>query len=277
MPAVPRRGPGTNRYTSPAVYPYCCFQAPVAALPAPFSYTHRPGRSGRHGPAGWGVDFPIPQNSYGCVLQEMGSRVCRRVISRQGPRGECGMPAGQARAVYPVPSALYRPPRTALPSRLPCTAHHQPVYPGPTSQPVCPVPPTQPVYPVPPTKGRLPCTAHPGRLPCTDLPEPPSQAVYPVPPTTDPSTLDRPPRTALPIRLPCTAHPGPPSQAVYPAPPTTDPSTLDRPPNPSTLCRPPKSVYPGPPIPFTRLIYTLLEAFRLCPLASKGCRFHTRL
>ena len=28
--------------------------APAAALPAPFSYTHRPGRSGLHGPAGWG-------------------------------------------------------------------------------------------------------------------------------------------------------------------------------------------------------------------------------
>ena len=242
MPAVPRRGPGTNRYTSPAVYPYCCFQAPVAALPAPFSYTHRPGRSGRHGPAGWGVGFPIPQNSFGCVLQEMGSRVCRRVVSRQGPRGECGMPAGQARAVYPVPptlyrppkpSTLYRPPRTALPSRLPCTAHHQPVYPVPTSQAV---------YPVPPTKGRLPCAVYP---------VPPTQAVHPVPPTQN--------------------------RAVYPVPPTTNPSTLDRPPDPSALYRPPKPVYPGPPIPFTRLMYTLLEAFRLCPLASEGCRFHARL
>ena len=193
MPAVPRRGPGTSRYTNPAVYPYCCFQAPVAALPAPFSYTHRPGRSGRHGPAGWGVDFPIPENSFGCVLQKMGSRARRRATSRHGPRGECGMPAGQARAVYPGPptqdrppsrlpctdlrpkhpnpSTLYRPPR----NRLPCTAHPETVYPGP---------PTQSRPPEPSTLYRPPWTAHPG-------------------PPTKPSTLYRPPRN----RLPYTAYP----------------------------------------------------------------------
>ena len=189
MPAVPRRGPGTSRYTNPAVYPYCCFQAPVAALPAPFSYTHRPGRSGRHGPG-----------------------------------GECGMPAGQARAVYPSPSTPDRPPRTAHPSRLPRTDLHQAVYPGPT-----PNPSTlhRPPRTVPPS--RLPRADLPTRLPCTGLPEP----VYPGPPSQNrppnPSTLYRPP------------------EPVYPRPPpTTDPSTLYRPPNPSTLCRPPRTVYPGP-------------------------------
>ena len=178
MPAVPRRGPGTSRYTGPAVYPYCCFQAPVAALPAPFSYTHRPGRSGRHGPAGWGVDFPIPQNSFGCVLQEKGSRACGRAISCHGPRGECRMPEGG------LPCTVYPGPPTQ--SRLPWTAHPEPpsqaVYPGPPTKTrlpwtARPEPTPQPVYPGPPAPRRpptrLPCTAHP----------PASQAVYPGPPT----------------------------------------------------------------------------------------------
>ena len=147
MPAVPRRGPGTSRYTGPAVHPYCCFQAPVAALPAPFSYTHRPGRSGRHGPAGSGVDFPIPQNSFGCVLPKMGSRACRRAISRHGPGGECRMPEGGLPwTVYPGPPAQNRPPN-------PSTLHRPP----------------KPVYPVPPAgaglPARLPWTAHQDRPP----------------------------------------------------------------------------------------------------------------
>ena len=158
MPAVPRRGPGTSRYTGPAVYPYCCFQAPVAALPAPFSYTHRPGRSGRHGPAGSGVDSPIPQNSFGCVVPKMGSRACRRAISRHGPGGECRMPEGGLPwTVYPGP-----PTRT----RLPWTAR-----PEPTSQPV---------YPAPPTQTRLPCAARRGRPPSpSTLDRPPGPASQP--------------------------------------------------------------------------------------------------
>ena len=213
MPAVPRRGPGTNRYTSPAVYPYCCFQAPVAALPAPFSYTHRPGRSGRHGPAGWGVGFPIPQNSFGCVLQEMGSRVCRRVVSRQGT------PRRVRDASRPGQGGL------------PCTAH-----PVPPTQAVYPVPPSQAVYPVPPSQNRppkpstlyrppptrLPCSDLPTRLPCTAHQRP--STLYRLPCTAHPS---RPPCAAHPepSRLPCTAHhqpvhPGPTSQPVCPVPPT---------------------------------------------------------
>jgi hypothetical protein len=136
------------------------------------------------------VDFPIPQISFWCVLQKMGSRARRRALSRHGPRGECRMPAGPgagrstlyrpSQAVYPVPpssglpctalpvppssglpctappkrSTLYRPPSAALPTRLPCTAPPNPstLYRS-----------SQPVYPVP------------------SLPVPPSQPVYPVP------------------------------------------------------------------------------------------------
>ena len=226
MPAVPRRGPGTSRYTGPAVHPYCCFQAPVAALPAPFSYTHRPGRSGRHGPAGSGVDFPIPQNSFGCVLPKMGSRACRRAISRHGPGGECRMPEGGLPwTVYPGPPAQNRPPNPSTLDRPP-----KPVYPGPPAQNRPPNPstlhrPPKPVYPAPPTKTRLPCTAHPNPSTLDRPPKP----VYPGPPAQNrppnPSTLHRPPKpvypvppagAGLPARLPWTAH-------------------QDRPPNPSRL------------------------------------------
>jgi hypothetical protein len=41
------------------------------------SYTHRPGRSGAHEPAGSGVDFRIPQNSFVWVSLKMGSRASK--------------------------------------------------------------------------------------------------------------------------------------------------------------------------------------------------------
>jgi hypothetical protein len=57
-----------------------------------FSYTHRPGRSGAHGPAGSGVDFPIPQNSFVWVSLEIGSRARTQrtslVATDQDPRPE---------------------------------------------------------------------------------------------------------------------------------------------------------------------------------------------
>jgi len=59
----------------------------------PFSYTHRPGRSGSHGPAGSWVDFPIPQNSFVWVLLKIGSRASKSAFSHNEPRGE-----GQSRA-----------------------------------------------------------------------------------------------------------------------------------------------------------------------------------
>ena len=53
-------------------------------FPSP-SHTHRPGCSGPHGPAGCGVDFPVPQNSFVWALQKMGSRA--RARSREAPQG----------------------------------------------------------------------------------------------------------------------------------------------------------------------------------------------
>ena len=52
------------------------------------SYTHRPGRSGAHEPAGSGVDFRIPQNSFVWVSLKMGSRASKnpRVGSGVGHR-----------------------------------------------------------------------------------------------------------------------------------------------------------------------------------------------
>jgi hypothetical protein len=72
---------GTTQYTIAAIL--LIVPRPAAALPAPFSYTHRPGRSGRHGPAGSGVDFPIPQNSFVWDLLKMGSRA-RKGANRAG-------------------------------------------------------------------------------------------------------------------------------------------------------------------------------------------------
>ena len=167
-------------------------------------------------------------------------------------------------AAHQNPSTLHRPPRTALPSRLPCTGHP---------------PASQPVYPGPPTKTRLPCTAHhrpPTRLPWTAHPKP--STLDRPPPPTDPSTLGRPPPPTdpstlgrPPTRLPWAAH-----RPVYPGPTSQpdhqDPSTLDRPPpptDPSTLDRPPKAVYPVPPLPPTDLLPTRLPCTSHPPTSSQ--------
>jgi hypothetical protein len=81
------------------------------------SYTHRPGRSGAHGPAGSGVDFPIPQNSICMRFAKNGLASSR---PPKGPQphapappdrpGLCG-PAGSA-ALAALPACL-------LPSRIP--------------------------------------------------------------------------------------------------------------------------------------------------------------
>jgi hypothetical protein len=187
----------------------CLDIPPAGASASPFSYTHRPGRSGRHGPAGWGVGFPIPQNSFGCVLQKRGSRACGRAISCHGPRGECRMPEGG------LPCTVCPGPPTQ--GRLPWTAH--------------PEPPSQAVYPGPPTQGRLPWTAHPGP-PTLDRPPRPStldrppKPVYPGPPAQNrppnPSTLDRPPRAG-----PQPVYPGPPTRTGLPALPEISASIFD--------------------------------------------------
>ena len=59
---LPRRGAEALRRST----------SPPQGFLLPFSYTHRPGRSGAHGPAGSGVDFSIPQNSFVWVLLKMG-------------------------------------------------------------------------------------------------------------------------------------------------------------------------------------------------------------
>ena len=122
-------------------------------------------------------------------------------------------------AAHQNPSTLHRPPRTALPSRLPCTGH------PPASQPVYPGPPTQPVYPGPPTKARPPEPSTPDRPPPSRLP----RTAHP-----EPSTLCRPPSPSTLGRPP----PGqvPPSRAVYPGPTSV----------PSTWPSPSRAVYPGP-------------------------------
>ena len=68
----------------------CLDIPPTGALSVPFSYTHRPGRSGSHGPAGSWVDLPIPQNSFVWVLLKIGSRARKSAFSHHEPRGEAG-------------------------------------------------------------------------------------------------------------------------------------------------------------------------------------------
>jgi hypothetical protein len=93
--------------------------AALAALAAPFSYTHRPGRSGSHGPAGSGVDFPIPQNSFVWVSLKMGSRA-RDHERRPGPPHRPWPSASQlhegcVRAPEPPTLDLPEPPTLDLP------------------------------------------------------------------------------------------------------------------------------------------------------------------
>ena len=105
-PRTPRGGQRpANRRPGPRnhpVYQYCytfVVPRPAAALPAPFSYTHRPGRSGRHGPAGSGVDFPLPQNSSVWVLLKMGSRAPTPGDGSGGRPGPGRAPAGTREAL----------------------------------------------------------------------------------------------------------------------------------------------------------------------------------
>jgi len=127
----------------------CCLLClPLAALPPPFSYTHRPGRSGAHEPAGSGVDFPIPRNSFVWRLLKMGSRARTRG-ERPAPTAACLGPRCWGAPVRPT---LY----PGLPTRLPYTPTDLP-YTRPRHT-ASPNPPTlylghphhtpQPAYPV---------------------------------------------------------------------------------------------------------------------------------
>jgi hypothetical protein len=96
----------------------------------PFSCTHRPGRSGPHGPAGSGVDFPIPQNSFVWVPLKMGSRARSRKTAAAMRLGcvadrphaaqassavkRCSLPAGRCSACSLL---IYPPTRAQWPAR----------------------------------------------------------------------------------------------------------------------------------------------------------------
>jgi hypothetical protein len=123
------------------------FLHPLAALPSPPSYTHRPGRSGAHEPAGSGVDCSIPQNSFVWVWLKMGSRAGKnpRVGGGEGHRRPDARD-GAAGMARPEPPTLDRSQTThprPLPSHLPYTCPEPPTLHLPTGLPyTCPGPPT---------------------------------------------------------------------------------------------------------------------------------------
>lgn len=105
------------------------------------SYTHRPGRSGAHEPAGSGVDFRIPQNSFVWRWLKMGSRARTRG-ERPAPTAAC--PGRRCRGAPVRPTldpgrpALY----PGLPTRLPYTPDGPTLYlalPRHIPQPACPI------------------------------------------------------------------------------------------------------------------------------------------
>jgi hypothetical protein len=141
-----RRGAGSRaeRRRGSQQVPSIPLPAPAAALPAPFSYTHRPGRSGPHGPAGSGVDFPIPQNSFVWVSLKMGSRARNHAERPRAPPRPC--PAARH------PEQACRAslgPRGSAPGSLPYTPTRLPY----TSQPAYPIP--RLAYPTPPSRRAL--------------------------------------------------------------------------------------------------------------------------
>jgi hypothetical protein len=111
-----------------------------AALPAPFSYTHRPGRSGAHGPAGSGVDFPTPKNPSVCVSLKIGSRA--RSHTQSAPQS-----ARPGRAAADLRRRLCTTlgARAAAPSRLPYTPGRLPY----TRPPELPLGTPQLAHPIP--------------------------------------------------------------------------------------------------------------------------------
>jgi hypothetical protein len=158
---------GTTQHTNTAILWFV--PRPAAALPAPFSYTHRPGRSGRHGPAGSWVDLPIPQNSSVWVLLK--NRLASSHTRRRRGRSPRAWESARAHAA----AVQRRHGRWAsLPTRLPYT---------PTSLPYTQVayPTPRPAYPTPRSRGRPTLqrppatppkspTLHPGRLALLLLP-----------------------------------------------------------------------------------------------------------
>ena len=118
----------------------------LLALP---SYTHRPGRSGAHGPAGFWACLPIPQNSLVWVSLKMDSRPHNRTTgSHEAPplAPAPDSPPPNRPTPYPNPPTLY-PSRPTL---------YRPTLYRPTLEITCPreVPP-QPTYPIPPQANLL--------------------------------------------------------------------------------------------------------------------------
>lgn len=149
-----------------------------------FSYTHRPGRSGPHGPAGSWAHSRIPQNSPGCVRLKMGSRA----------RSHADSP-GRAPQRPPAPGG------GAWVAAGPWAR-------GPDSPTLHPDSPT--LHPGRPTLHRPP------DLPYTYAQCRPASPTYRTPPR---ATHPTPIPTNLPYahHLPRPAHPAPP-QATYPTP-----------------------------------------------------------
>ena len=183
---------GTTQYTNTAILLFV--PRPAAALPAPFSYTHRPGRSGRHGPAGSWVDFPIPQNSFVWVLLKIGSRAPTHGDGAGGPPGPGKAPVGTRR---PCSAALGagRAPRAAYPTPPERPTLHLPYT---ALQGARPAPPSRPtLHPPPPARRQTPR----GRRTTQSQSLLVSRPTYPTPrPGHDRSQVP-----SLPTDLPCTA------------------------------------------------------------------------
>jgi len=123
---------------------------PAAALSAPFSYTHRPGRSERHGPAGSGVSCPIPQNPLCMCFAKNGLASSQpRHLGPRAPRLALA-PGGPNSPTLHLPAA---PPGLALTSPKPPTLHLPYTYPTPPTN----LPPaaSQTTYPTPPDRPTL--------------------------------------------------------------------------------------------------------------------------
>jgi len=98
--------------------------SPPQEFLSPFSYTHRPGRSGAHGPAGSGVDFPIPQNSFCMGFAKNGLASSQPPLWPREPIEErwASHSSAGCRGKQPVLSILLptaRPPLCLLPSHIP--------------------------------------------------------------------------------------------------------------------------------------------------------------
>ena len=174
---LPRRGAEALRRST----------SPPQGFLLPFSYTHRPGRSALHGPAGSGVDVSIPQNSFVWVLLKMGPLARSHAQRCNGPPQR--LPGSRtSQTAYPAPQLAYpAPPSPSPKSPTLHLSHHVPS----RCTKFIPPPNSPTLHPSLPTD--LPCT--PTRLPCTSLSlshHVPSRCTKFIPPP-NPPTLHRTP------------------------------------------------------------------------------------